>query len=41
MKAFLSAVVACVVISVAAGFIMISFETDTHSSRTASSVRLN
>ncbi len=41
MKAFLYAVAACIVISVAAGFILTSFETDSLSSRTASSVRLD
>jgi hypothetical protein len=41
MKAFLWAVVACVVISVGAGFILTGQESNTHSSRTSSSVRLN
>jgi cation transporter-like permease len=41
MKAFLWAVLACVVISVGAGVVLTSQESDSHSSRTGSSVRLN
>ena len=41
MKAFLWAVLACVVISVGAGLIMTGMEPDTPSSRSASSVRLD
>ena len=41
MKAFLWAVVACVVISVGAGVVLTSQDSNTHPSRTSSSVRLN
>ncbi len=41
MKAFLWAVLACVVISVGAGVVLTSLESDSQSSRTSSSVRLN
>ena len=40
MKAFIWAVVACVVISVGAGVIFVGFESDTPGSRVTSSVRL-
>lgn len=41
MKAFLMAAAACIVISVAAGYILTGLETGSDSSRTASSVRLD
>ncbi len=40
MKAFLMAVVACVVIAVGAGFILTSLDSNNAPSRTASGVRL-
>ena len=41
MKAFLWAVVACVVISVGAGYVLTDLESDSHASRTAPDVRVN
>ncbi len=41
MKAFLWAVLACVVISVGAGAVLINQDSDSHSSRTAPNVRVN
>ena len=41
MKAFLSAVAACIVISVAAGYILTSMDLASQQSKTSSSVRLN
>jgi hypothetical protein len=41
MKAFLWAIIACVGISVAAGYVLTSQEDSQHPSRTVESVRLN
>ncbi len=41
MKAFLWAVLACVVIGVGAGVVLTSQESDSYSSRTAPNVRVN
>ncbi len=41
MKAFLWAVLACVVISVGAGAVLTNQESDNNSSRTAPNVRVN
>jgi hypothetical protein len=41
MKAFLSAVVACIVITIAAGYILTSEDPMADSSKTSGSVRLN